>query len=75
MMTDVLTDAIGAREVTSANDRALARALNGALSVIDMDRRMNAYSDHRTLPIEDRIANLETALLALATVVSRRLEL
>lgn len=72
---DALTQQIGHRNVTDANDHELAEALNDALNLIEMDRQYNGYSDHRNTTVEGRLLALEAALLSLATVVSRRLGL
>lgn len=74
-MTDILTQEIGGLNVTAATDWELALALNNSLNIMDADRTMNGFSDIRNASLEERIANLESALLALATVVSRRLGL
>jgi hypothetical protein len=74
-MTDPLTSEIGSRPATDANDCELSRVLNDALNNMDRDRMRNAYLPTRDIPLEQRIENLEAALLALATVVSRRLGL
>ena len=74
-MADRLTLEIGSRCVTNADDYELSRVLNDALNNMDRGRMSNAYLPTRDIPLEQRIENLEAALLALATVVSRRLGL
>lgn len=71
-MADPLTLEIGGRCVTNADDCELSCVLDDALNNMDQDRMHNAYSPTRGIPLEQRIENLEAALLALATVVSRR---
>lgn len=72
---DVLTNNIGPHDVTSATDHDLGMALNEALNLMDDDRKWGAYAGIRQCSTKERIENLEAALLALATVVSRRLGL
>lgn len=72
---DPLTHQIAGRNVTDADDRELAVALNDALNLIEMDRQYNGNSDRRNTTIEGRLLALEAAILSLATVVSRRLGL
>ena len=74
-MTDPLTNEIGTINVTDADDYSLARALNAALGAMDADRQEHAYTSIRYASTEDRLAACEAAILALATVVSRRLGL
>ena len=74
-MVNCLTNRIGLNDVTSADDYSLSRVLNETLNEMDEDRKSTGYSGIVSRSMDERIERLETVVLVLATVISRRLNL